>query len=162
MDKPTLYYLIGISGSGKTTTRNHLIDIKKADKYVNADELRIKIHDIEDQFDYRLYFALKEELRKKEEIVWHELNRSLIGYMKQGFNIVHDNTNLDIKSYMTVKEYCKQYGYDLILLLNHTPLDKCIERVKNRIKSDGVGPPTRVIKEQYEKFKYIKQWLERL
>jgi predicted kinase len=112
--------LIGIPGAGKTTLAKKIEE--KGYHYLNADTIREE-----------LYGDAKEQGDKEE--VFGIFFKRLEAAMKEGLDVIIDNTNLNPKQRKPILDRAERYGYqDIQLWLLDVPLDLCLERNKGRDK----------------------------
>lgn len=120
--------LVGIPGSGKTTLAERLTN--KGFVCLNADSIREELWgNAIDQRDPQKVFA--------------KFFKQLEDILKQGKDIVIDNTNLNFKHRKQIIDRADRAGYtDVQLWLLDTPLDLCLERNKSReriVKEDVIA-----------------------
>ena len=113
-----LILLIGIPGSGKTTLAKKIVE--KGFHYINADTIREELYgDAAEQGD-------------KEE-VFELFFKRLDEMMKEGKDIIIDNTNLNPKQRKPILDRATRFGYgDIRLWLLDVPLDLCLTRNRER------------------------------
>lgn len=110
--------MIGVPGSGKTTLARKIAD--KGFKYINADSIREELYgNAAEQGDKEEVFALF--FKRLDEL------------MKDGTDVIIDNTNLNPKQRKPILDKAQQFGYsDVQLWLLDVPLDVCLQRNKMR------------------------------
>ncbi len=113
-----LILMIGVPGSGKTTLARKIAD--KGFKYINADSIREELYgNAAEQGDKEEVFALF--FKRLDEL------------MKDGTDVIIDNTNLNPKQRKPILDKAQQFGYsDVQLWLLDVPLDVCLQRNKMR------------------------------
>lgn len=127
--------MIGAPRSGKTTKVN---EIKTNEVIVSADSLRQLI------YGQRFY-------SQGEPMMWAVRKLMLEYLMKQGLDIIIDETNITKSSRAEIIKLAKKYGYDNIIgKVVFTPKDKCIERAKDTNQEDLI-PIIEKMFEQFEK-----------
>lgn len=110
--------MIGVPGSGKTTLARKIAE--KGFHYINADGIREELYgNAAEQGDkeqvFKLFFERLDEL------------------MKNGTDVIIDNTNLNPKQRKPILERAEQFGYtDVQLWLMDVPLELCLARNKSR------------------------------
>lgn len=111
----TLYMLVGIPGSGKTT---FALKKEKEDniKVVSSDRVRI-LHP-----------------EWNEELIFPEVYRLTSEYLKNGFDVILDATNITPKVRKRVFDAIDSYNvsYNKIAYFFDAKVDECVERVKVR------------------------------
>ena len=110
--KPTLYIMIGLSASGKSTKAKEL-----SEKYntivISSDSIRGELGDVIDQSHNDEVFKIFHQRIKSE----------LIG----GKNVIADATNISIKSRRNIISYVENIDCRIVGLLMTKPSDLCIE-----------------------------------
>jgi len=110
--------MIGVPGAGKTTLALKIAE--KGFKYINADSIREELYgNAAEQGDKEEVFGLF--FKRLEEL------------MKDGVDVIIDNTNLNPKQRKPILDRAERFGYaDVQLWLMDVPLDLCLERNKMR------------------------------
>lgn len=149
----TMIFLIGRSGSGKTTWTNNFMRDRKNCIRINRDTIRASIFSFLDDRDITTYYQ-SEGLSSKEKIVT-EISQNIIkNAIRDAMTIIIDNTNLDESSLKsdirlanknTIIEY-KIFGEGISDEELHL-------RTVNR--NSGLKIPLGVIKKQTVKFNQI-------
>lgn len=132
MDKPVLYMLCGLSGSGKSEYAKQLKEQFPNTYIFSSDELREELYgDINDQ--------------KHNPQVFQELHRRIKSCLKNGHNAIYDATNIKSKLRIAFLDELKNIECKKICLIIWKPYHECIllNRGRDRIVSDHV------IKKQY-------------
>jgi predicted kinase len=110
--------LVGVPGSGKSTVAQRLID--KGYHCLNADSIRKEL------------FGDEGEQKDKEQVFGIFFQR-LEEALKQGLDIVIDNTNINTKHRSPILQRAIQAGYeDIQLWVLDVPLETCLERNRSR------------------------------
>lgn len=110
--------MIGVPGAGKTTLAKKIAE--KGFHYINADGIR-----------QELYGNAAEQGDKEE--VFKLFFERLDDLMKDGTDVIIDNTNLNPKQRKPILDRAEQFGYtDVQLWLLDVPLDLCLTRNKSR------------------------------
>lgn len=114
-----LVLLQGLPGSGKSTfIRKHHLE----EYTISKDEFRIKAGCVSDG-------EIKQDSNGVvKRIVYMLLEERL----KHGKFTVIDETNVHNSTVEKYKEYASKYGYEVIILRFHVPIDELIERNKHR------------------------------
>lgn len=81
---PNCYWMIGISGSGKTTKAQELIDEGKAQVIISSDSIRKELYG-------------DENIQGNPNEVFSLVHERCVSYLKMGISIVYDATNLSLK-----------------------------------------------------------------
>ena len=115
--KPTLTILVGISASGKSTKAKELA-IKYNAIIISTDMIRGEIGEVQDQSNNTEVFKL-----------FHQ--RIKDGLMN-GYNVIADATNINMKSRRAIIDYVKNVGCNIIAYVMTKPIGKCIEDNINR------------------------------
>lgn len=148
MSKITL--MVGISGSGKSTQAKKLAEQTNS-LIVSRDKIREMLFGYAES-DVKFYYnSTKEELWKKEQIITDHQNNVILKSLKDGKDVIVDNTNLQFKY---IKEFIKKFHkYEINFYLVECSLEEAVTRDKNRVRV--VGEP--VITKQYEDLQKLKQ-----
>lgn len=136
-NKPILYVMSGLPGSGKTTfCKNKLENVN----HISRDVIRFSFLK-----EGESYFSHEEEVQDK---FWEEINNSL----SKGKNTIADQTSLSIfsRGYLISKitEPCEK-----ILIQFRYPIETCIERNEKRKGTKTYVPP-KVIENMSKNFSY--------
>lgn len=118
---PTLYMLIGIPGSGKTTLRDRMNqdDIKKY--YVSSDEVRFA-------------FFGDENNQNNNNFVFDYINAFTKLHLSNGISVIYDATNISAKRRKETLELFKDIPNRSVAIFFNVPLETCIERNNNRTR----------------------------
>lgn len=135
-NKPKLYIMCGISGSGKSTTAKQIAE-KENCVIVSSDAIRAEICEggVYDQ-------------SKNEEVfkIFHDRIRKNLVY---GRNVIADATSITMKSRRAILEEVKNIDCEKICYIIAKPYEDC---VKDNNNSDRNPVPEEVIKKQMMKF----------
>lgn len=130
-----LLLLRGLPASGKTTFAKELVRNDGNWVRVNKDDLRNMLH------------GGKWSGKHERRIV--QLERQLVEKaLKDGKNVVVDNTNFNLAHERRYREIAKQYNADFEIKEFDTPLEECIKRDNARL--NGVGET--VIRRMYNQY----------
>jgi predicted kinase len=145
----TLYVLVGIPGSGKTTLRKKMISEMANTKVVNKDSIRIQIKK-----------ELADSGKNVNKINWKEIEKEVIPrynallqqYVEEGVNIIDDNTNLTMKNISRLQQFAKNNSYEceVIFLEDSWNVDLCHKRNTSRDVSEHV--PVATVENMAENF----------
>lgn len=133
MKCPTLYIMVGISGSGKSTVAKYIARTKGA-VIISPDFWRKKLTgDINNQ--------------ESNALVWEVAYDEMVGTLFAGFDVVFDATNTTTKARKLlldrVATECK-----IVFVYVRADLDKALDRVKSR--DNGQVVPEAVVRRQYK------------
>lgn len=152
MKKSTLYYFIGISGSGKSyyIENKFLIDFPIVKKYL--DENKLSISDIiVSPDDLRRELTRDVNNHEKEKQIWTGILPTKI---KETLN-THGHTIFDATNTSKRNSFLKKFKqYNIIAVVFEPNLELSIERVSNDINEnkDRSNVPAEAIERQYDKF----------
>lgn len=145
-DTRHILFLVGIPGSGKSTfAKKHVRDHANY-KRVNKDELRFMIHDEDFQGGFD---------RAKENYVLACRDHLIRQALKDGYNVVVDDTNIEDKHYNRVCQIAERFAQDrgmsvtVSVKVFDTPLDECLRR--NALREGKAVVPADVIKKMHTK-----------
>ena len=150
--KSIMIFLIGRSGSGKSTWTNRFMRDRKDCIRVNRDTIRISIFGLLDERDIVNYYK-SPELKQKEKMVTEMSNFIIKTGIRDGMTIIIDNTNLD---YECIKEDLKLA--DETTLIQYKVFgeeltdEELFERTKER---NQIIVSLNIIKKQTIKFKAL-------
>jgi predicted kinase len=136
-----LTILRGISGSGKSTTAEALRSM--GHKVVSRDAIRIG------QFGVEFDPAIEGEVSVIEKAMLH-------AYLKEGYDVVSDNTNIEWKFVKAIAKIGYRYGADVEVKVFDVPLAEAIKRNDKRAALGGRFVDHSVIERQYNRFKSNK------
>lgn len=135
MEPQKLYFLIGIAGSGKTTKAKELIagDPFKRTYRVNKDTIRTLFTGVPKGSNNGGYDKDFEALVRDTE---RDIATSLL---KQGYNVVVDDTNLSQKHFNFFDTLCSQLGVSMIVVdMTDVPLETCLRQNEQREAAEQV------------------------
>ena len=108
----TAYILVGPSGAGKSTTTDALL-INDTIKHFNKDDLRIEWYELMNgeaaPYDIAWQYSVDNESKFNQFIT-----ERFTGFVKEGYDVVLDNTNLTTKSRRRWIAILKQHNYHII------------------------------------------------
>lgn len=135
---PKLKIIRGVSGSGKST-----LSREQNAKVVSRDQIRIGLFNME--FDP----AIEEEVT----LIEHAMIKA---YLKAGYDVISDNTNIEWKFVKKIANVGYSCGAEVELVVLDVPLETCIKRNDHRAMMGGRMVPHDVIRKQYERFQKTK------
>jgi predicted kinase len=115
MQKPKLYLLSGLPGSGKSTIAKKLIKENKYTYRINRDALRQCLY-------------MEDFNPSKEKVVTAAAHALLIKLLKDRFNVILDNMHLGEQHVNEYRTVANEYDYDLEIIKVDTPVEECIRR----------------------------------
>lgn len=125
---PTMYLMVGVPGSGKSTIAQSIVSYLPRTRLLSSDEYRaIHFGDVNDQTHNREVFSL--------------LQSAAIEALCKGENVVIDATNLTKKSRRTFLELREFVEFDVVAVVMMTP--PCLVGCYNLMRSRHV--PNEVI-----------------
>ena len=131
--KPTIYTLVGLQGSGKSTYAIKLQSETSA-VILNADTIRAEYPDWDN------------------EKVFNKLYRQLKELVIEGKDVILDNTNTTIKSRAPIFKTLKGIDCRKIAIIIATPYQRCVERLSERNQLSGRQVPFEALRRYYEGF----------
>lgn len=140
MNKPTLYLMVGIPGSGKSWYAKRLLANQENTMYISRDSIRFKFLKENDE-----YFA-------KEDVVFNSFVSLIKKHLYDGENVIADATHLNRKSRMKVLNNLDLSKIKICVIYIDVPLDVCLERNSKR-EGRAKVPPT-IIKNMYKNLTY--------
>jgi predicted kinase len=142
-DSRHILLLVGIPGSGKSTFAKEHVREHPDSKRVNKDELRFMIHDEDfSTFD-----------RRKEDFVVACRDHVIRQALKDGYNVLVDDTNIEVKHYTRVLKIAETFAQDRGIAVTvqvkvfDTPLDECLRR--NALRVGKMRIPDEVIRKMF-------------
>lgn len=153
MRKGKIIALIGISGSGKTTRAKELLAARDNAVTLSRDKVRELLFGGFDGVGHTEYYAQdKNVISTREKIVTEVIEQLIWKFIKEGRDVILDNTHLEMKYLNRLKEFRTTIEYEIL----DTDLNTCIERDKNRDKSVG----EKVIEKQHKQLvNLLKQFI---
>lgn len=147
---------VGIAGSGKSTFSSLYVRENPRTIIVSRDEFRKSMFGYDDKTYNEYYKLQKEQIKNNEAIVSDFCNNQIEHALRNGYNVICDNTHLQ-KKY--VNEY-KQFGVPIELKFFEIERYDAIHRDMNRVKCVG----HEVITKQYNSFCQIniEEWLKNI
>lgn len=145
-----IIFCVGISGSGKSTWVRDFIKSNQSFVRINRDDIRTTIVGTLEGYYSNPFIG------KKEQIVTHVEHALLMQSLQHRFDIVFDNTNLNIDR---LKTYIKllSNGNDVKIKLFDVSLEQA---KKNVMKRDGLKKEqVEYINKQFNQYQEIKQYI---
>lgn len=136
--KPTLYILIGVPGSGKSTWANMFC---KHLRYVSRDEIRFDlINENEDYFSH-------------EKEVFSKFVGTITQTLVDGFSVVADATHINMASRRKLTYAIDNLfkDYNIVYVIFDTPYEICFAR--NNMREGRAHVPEEVLKNMYNSFR---------
>lgn len=125
----TILLMVGLPGSGKSTI---------AEKMINGE-----IEDFLDFNGFNTVILSSDTLRKmllgdekdqsNNKLVFEELKKYFVHFLNQGYNIIVDATNINMKERRSYIELTKKYDTRRVAYVVNTPFDECVNRAENRL-----------------------------
>ena len=110
--KPTLYIMVGLSASGKSTKAKELATENNA-TIVSSDSIRGEFGEVIDQSNNNEVFKIFHQRIKDS--------------LSKGISVIADATNISMKSRRQIFETVKNINCNVIGYVMSKPVDKCIE-----------------------------------
>lgn len=137
MNKPRLFFLVGLSGSGKSTFSKSITEKVKQIEVFSSDKIREELYG-------------DESIQGKPQKVFNILYKRIFSALKDGKNCIYDATNLKQKDRLHFLLQLEQQKIDCekICYVMCVPFETCIERDSKRERTVGEG----VIMKQMKSF----------
>ena len=132
-----LIFLVGLSGSGKTTWAGQFVRDNSDTELLSSDKLRFEL------------FGDENEQGHNSE-VFNELHRRVISFLKKGKDVVYDATGLSSRRRRGFLKQLSQIECDKTCAVFSTPFETCVKRDAQRERSVGRG----VIFKQMKQFQF--------
>ena len=120
----TLYVLVGLPGSGKTTLAKDIANINIKSKHISSDAIRTELFGDENN-------------QENNGLVFEEMKRRTKEYLKEGYSVIYDSTNINHKRRMALLNEFKNIPCKKVCVYFATPIEKCIKNDTNRDRSVG-------------------------
>jgi len=131
----TIYMLVGLPASGKSTWAREFIETHPNAKRISKDDLRAMLQN-------------GKYSPEMEESVLTARNSLLINLVRAGHDIIVDDKNLNPKHQEKIKDMANQLDVELFIKEFDIPVDLCVLRDSKR--DNPVGE--QVIRDMYEKY----------
>lgn len=129
----TLYVLVGLPGSGKTTLAKDMANINIKSKHISSDAIRAELFGDENN-------------QENNGLVFEEMKRRTKEYLKEGYNVIYDSTNINHKRRVALLNEFKNIPCKKVCVYFATPIEKCIKNDTNRDRSVGYDVIIRMYK----------------
>ena len=139
MNKPILYVLCGIPGSGKSYFAKH-INLNAV--HISRDEVRFSM--LEEDAEY---FS-------KEDIVFHQFTSEISHHLKNNENVIADATHISVGSRKKLLAGIDNFGfldYSIIFIYFNTPYEICLGR--NSQRTGRALVPQSAMESMYKNFR---------
>jgi predicted kinase len=127
--------LRGIPGSGKTTVALEWLEGGWDRARINRDEIRATL--------------FNKEFNVDERLVTHVESNVFETLLKQGYDVVVDNTNVRWTYVQKFADVARSYGYEVEVQVIDVPLDMAIQRNYLRAANGGRLVPVDVIERMH-------------
>ena len=121
MIKPILKILIGIPGSGKTNYAKNYVD--KHAKHVSSDLIREELYG-------------NESIQGNPEEVFSLMKERTLNFLKQGYDVIYDATNITKKDRASIINLCPKYVH-IEAVVVWASIKTCIKRDAERNRTVG-------------------------
>lgn len=138
--RPRIIYTVGISGSGKSTWAKQYVADHPEAKRINKDEIR------EEKFPGQEWH--REMEKDIDAVKRYRIIRSII----DGYDAVVDDTNLNPGHHRDYRKLAERFGVDLEMKLFEVPLQKAIQRDRERENSVG----EEAVRKHHREFQKLK------
>lgn len=133
---PTLFMMVGLPGSGKTTiAKEHLYGVT-GDRY-SSDDLRKEL------------FGDTEYNKNNNTLLFTELHRRIKTNLLCGNDSIYDATNINKKRRIAFLRELTKIPCQKICVIVATPYDDCLKNNQNRIVNGDAGVPDETITRMY-------------
>lgn len=148
--KNKIIFLVGLSGSGKSTWATNYIQNNRDTYRINRDDVRRTIvGDLNTYWDRPDCFYI-------ESMVSSISIQMLSIYTNKKFNIIIDNTNLTFKEINSLLSLINQEFYDVEFVILDKPIRECKENVQRRDNREDVS----YIDKHANRFIQIIKWIK--
>lgn len=134
--RPTLYMMVGLPGSGKSSFSDNNIHGITGIKF-SSDKLREEL------------FGDAEYDRNNNTLLFSELHRRIKTQLLCGKNAIYDATNINKKKRVAFLRELKSIPCKKVCIIMATPYQECLKRNRLRLEKGEAGVPGAVIKRMY-------------
>ena len=120
----TLYVLVGLPGSGKTTLAKDIANINIKAKHISSDAIRAELFGDENN-------------QENNSLVFEEMKRRTKEYLKEGYNVIYDATNISSKRRIALLKEFQKINCNKICIYMARTLEECITNNLNRSRKCG-------------------------
>lgn len=143
-----LTILRGISGCGKSTWARQQNAV-----VVSRDDLRVLLFP---DVDVDEYYRVKDRLGERERLVTSMQDAMIAGALKDGHDVIVDNTNIEWKYVKALAKIGYRYGAEVELKVFDVSLDTARNNNTWRALQGGRNVGEAVIREQHRRFQNTK------
>lgn len=111
---PSLYFMVGISGSGKSTIAGDLSNALNI-KVISSDAIRYEIYG-------------DENIQDNPQRIFNILHKRVKEELKNGRSVIYDATNLSMKRRVAFLKETKNIYCEKICIIVNTPFSECVLR----------------------------------
>lgn len=140
MNKPKLFMMIGLPGSGKSSKAKEIAELYNA-KIHSSDEIRAEFGNVQSQ--------------DANQKVFHEMHKRIKSDLLNGNSVIYDATNINYKRRMSFLNEIRKYSCEKIAVLMALPYRACITNNYSRERQVPIDVITRMHKNLH-----IPYWYE--
>ena len=127
-NRQTLIIMTGIPGSGKSTIAKYLRDGEiEGFEYLNSNNTKILSSD-----ECRKQLLGDEKDQSDNKRVFDFLKMKMVGFIKAGYNVIIDATNINMKERRGYLDIVKRYDLRKVAYVVNEPFNECEERAAKR------------------------------
>lgn len=127
-NRQTLIIMTGIPGSGKSTIAKYLRDGEmEGFEYLNSNNTEILSSD-----ECRKQLLGDEKDQSDNKRVFDFLKMKMVGFIKAGYNVIIDATNINMKERRGYLDLVKRYDLRKVAYVVNEPFNECEERAAKR------------------------------
>lgn len=132
MDKPTLHFICGLPGSGKTTYSLKMLEEHDNIVHLSSDAIRKELYG-------------DESIQGKPHEVFELMNKRAKEYLRMGVNVIYDSTGVNSKKRIAFLQSLNKIDCVKECVIIATPYKVCLEQNSKRERK----VPEEVIKNMY-------------